>query len=71
MFIPLSLFVIVALVAIAWQLWYKAGYSGWWGLLMVFPPFGIISLGVLAFSRWPVHEALSNIRRRRDRDLFD
>lgn len=36
-----------------WQLFSKAGYSGWWSLLMVIPLVNLIALYVLAFSNWP------------------
>jgi hypothetical protein len=36
-----------------WQLFSKAGYSGWWSLLMVIPLVNLIALYVLAFSDWP------------------
>jgi hypothetical protein len=36
-----------------WQLFLKAGYSGWWSLLMIVPLVNLITLYVLAFSRWP------------------
>jgi len=36
-----------------WQLFSKAGYSGWWSLLMIVPIVNLIALYVLAFSSWP------------------
>jgi hypothetical protein len=36
-----------------WQLFSKAGYSGWWSLLMVVPLVNLIALYILAFSEWP------------------
>ena len=36
-----------------WRLFSKAGYSGWWSLLMVIPLVNLITLYVLAFSDWP------------------
>jgi len=36
-----------------WQLFSKAGYSGWWSLLMIVPLVNLITLYVLAFSSWP------------------
>ena len=36
-----------------WQLFSKAGYSGWWSLLMVVPLVNFVALYVLAFSSWP------------------
>jgi hypothetical protein len=37
-----------------WRLFSKAGYSGWWSLLMLIPLVNLITLYVLAFSNWPV-----------------
>jgi len=67
----LSILLLGLTIAIYWQLWYKAGYSGWWSLLVLIPVVGFLSIGILAFSRWPVHDALTTARRRRDLDLFD
>ena len=36
-----------------WQLFSKAGYSGWFSFLMVLPLINLIALYVLAFSDWP------------------
>ena len=46
--------IVAALVIIPyWQLFSKAGYSGWWSFLMVLPLINLIALYVLAFSEWP------------------
>ncbi len=46
---------IVAAVIIVpfWQIFSKAGYSGWLSLLMLLPFINLIALFVLAFSDWP------------------
>jgi uncharacterized membrane protein YhaH (DUF805 family) len=31
----------------------RAGYSGWWALLMIVPGVNVIALWALAFIRWP------------------
>ena len=31
----------------------KAGWSGWWGVLLVLPVVNLVFLWVFAFSRWP------------------
>jgi hypothetical protein len=36
-----------------WQVFSKAGYSGWWSLLMVLPLVNLIALYIFAFSNWP------------------
>ena len=47
--------VILGLILITpfWPLFSKAGYSGWWSLLMIVPLVNLITLYVLAFSSWP------------------
>lgn len=40
----------------------RAGFSGWWWLLMFGGPFMLIGLWVFAFRRWPVFEARTQDR---------
>ena len=52
---PLHMLVLgVILIIPFWQLFSKAGYSGWWSLLMIVPLANLIALYVLAFANWPV-----------------
>jgi uncharacterized membrane protein YhaH (DUF805 family) len=37
----------------------RAGYSGWWALLMIVPGVNVIALWVFAFIRWPALEPSS------------
>jgi hypothetical protein len=54
------LLVVAALIVIPfWQLFSKAGYSGWLSLLMLLPLINVIALYVLAFSDWPAMRARS------------
>ncbi len=32
----------------------KAGFSGWWGILMIIPFVNLILLWFFAFKKWPV-----------------
>jgi uncharacterized membrane protein YhaH (DUF805 family) len=32
---------------------HKAGYSGWWSVLMVVPLVNIVMIWVFAFANWP------------------
>ena len=51
---PLHLLVLAAVIIVPfWQLFSKAGYSGWFSVLMVLPLINLIALYVLAFSDWP------------------
>jgi hypothetical protein len=38
----------------------KAGFSGWWVLTTVFPPFGLLMLWLFAFSNWPNYPDLAS-----------
>ncbi len=44
---------VVVLVVPFWKISTKAGYSGWWSLLMLVPLVNLIYLYYLAFSNWP------------------
>ena len=37
----------------------RAGYSGWWSLLMLVPIVNVVVLWVFAFSSWPALTARS------------
>jgi hypothetical protein len=51
---PVHMLVIGLILIIPfWQLFSKAGYAGWWSLLMIIPLVNLIALYVLAFSSWP------------------
>ena len=55
---PLHLLILAAVIIVPfWQLFSKAGYSGWFSLLMVLPLINLIALYVLAFSGWPALRA--------------
>ena len=38
----------------AYWVFRKAGWSGWWFLLLSIPLFGVIVLYIFAFRRWPI-----------------
>jgi len=61
-FLVVLIFILAFLVLtiIIWcQIFKKAGYHPAMGLLMLLPPVNIVMLFVLAFSRWPIYERLS------------
>ncbi|MFC3033387.1 hypothetical protein ACFOEE_12740 [Pseudoalteromonas fenneropenaei] len=35
----------------------KAGYSGWWALIMLVPIVNLIIVWVFAFAKWPAEKA--------------
>jgi len=55
---PLVSLIIIVVVALIYfvplvKILHKAGYSGWWSLLMLVPILNIIMLYVFAFADWP------------------
>lgn len=40
----------------------KAGWSGWWVLVMFVPVINLVMLFVFAFTEWPVHRDLRNVQ---------
>lgn len=48
----------VAYVIIFGAIFRKAGYSAWWGLLMLVPFINLIWLFYFAVSDWPIHREL-------------
>lgn len=43
-----------------WKIFSKAGYSGWWSLIMLIPIVSLLGLFFLAFSEWPIRRGLSD-----------
>jgi hypothetical protein len=39
----------------------KAGYSGWWVLILFVPIVNFIMIWVFALARWPVEERASGV----------
>jgi len=50
----LVIFIIIASLWLPIRIVRKAGYSGWWGLLMLFPILNIVMTYIFAFSTWPI-----------------
>lgn len=40
----------------AYWVFRKAGWSGWWFLLLVVPLAGLILLYIFAFKKWPIEQ---------------
>ena len=53
LFLLLLLAFIVFLIWIHVRILHKAGYSGWWFLLLLVPPVNIIMIWVFAYANWP------------------
>ena len=53
--------VILLVAALLWpyvKIISKAGYSGWWALLIFVPIVNFIALWVFAYAKWPALEGL-------------
>ena len=48
-----SLVILVIVIIPFWRICTKAGFSGWWSLLVVVPMVNLAFLYFLAFARWP------------------
>ena len=61
-----QIIIVLIVVAIVLSLWYqifsKAGYSGWLCLLMCIPLVNFITVIWFALSRWPVLQELDRLR---------
>ncbi len=53
----------IVIVLPNWKIFSKAGFSGWWSLLMVFPIINILLEYYLAFAEWPIQRELSVLRK--------
>jgi hypothetical protein len=51
-FIVLPLFVVFTLW-LGFRIVQKAGFDGWWVLVLLIPVVNVIMIWVFAFSRWP------------------
>jgi len=50
--------VVIVAVLVVWfvpavKILRKAGYSGWWSLLLLVPVGNIVAIWIFAFARWP------------------
>ncbi|HVB74833.1 MAG TPA: hypothetical protein VNE38_14875 [Ktedonobacteraceae bacterium] len=49
-------------IVIYWKIFSKAGYSGARSLLMLIPVVNLIIIIMFAFSEWPIHRELNQLR---------
>ena len=59
--------IIIALIGIVvvlpfWKIFTKAGFSGWWSLIMLIPIISILALFYLAFAEWPIQRELNKLK---------
>ncbi|MBI4198372.1 MAG: hypothetical protein HY533_04610 [Chloroflexi bacterium] len=62
---PTIILVILGLAFLSYiwsRIFEKAGYSRWWGLVMMAPLANVVALVIFAFSEWPVHTELRRLR---------
>jgi uncharacterized membrane protein len=68
----IALIILAALVyfttLVWWKIFSKTGNIGAISLLMLIPLFNIIPLIYLAFSEWPIHKELRELRRQVSRN---
>jgi len=51
----IAIFLALLLTVLPWyKIFSKAGYSGWYSLVMLVPLLNIIALFIFAFSEWPI-----------------
>ncbi len=60
----ISLAILVLFVVAYIKILTRAGYSGWWVLILVVPVVNVVMILVFAFRRWPVQEELDRYRHR-------
>ena len=58
----LSFFAVVFLVLPFWKIFAKAGFPGSLSLTQLVPILNVIVLFYVAFSEWPVHRRLNQLR---------
>ncbi len=61
-FSELLLLAIVGVVPF-WFIFSKAGFSGWWCLLMLMPIVNLVMLYSLALREWPLQQELGRLKR--------
>jgi hypothetical protein len=54
----LVLFIVLIWIWPFWKIFQKAGYPGWYFIVIFIPLVNIIALFYFAFTEWPVHKAL-------------
>ncbi len=53
-----------------WKVFSKAGFSGWWSLLMIVPVMNVLLEYYLAFAEWPIHRELLILRKQAEKESF-
>jgi uncharacterized membrane protein YhaH (DUF805 family) len=48
-----GLIVLVLVIVPLWRICTRAGFSGWWSLLVMVPLLNLIMLWVFAYAKWP------------------
>lgn len=65
----IAVLVIVLFVLVVWgQIFYKAGHSRWLALLICVPVVNLIVVLWLAFSKWPIEREIERLRRNQPYD---
>jgi len=53
---------VLLVLAVWWSIFSKAGYSGWYAILMFVPIANLVGIFLLAFGDWPVLRELRKLR---------
>ena len=48
-----GLIVLILVIVPLWRICTRAGFSGWWSLLVMVPLLNLIMLWVFAYAKWP------------------
>jgi uncharacterized membrane protein YhaH (DUF805 family) len=69
-FPELIIFVIIGIIIVLpnWKIFSKAGFSGWWSLLMIVPFIAVILEYYLAFAEWPIHRELLILKKQQGKE---
>jgi len=53
----------IVIVLPNWKIFSKAGFSGWWSLLMIVPVVNVLLEYYLAYAEWPIQREIANLRK--------
>ena len=62
MMIVMGLIVGIVAVVAFWRICAKAGFPGWYGVVVVIPMVNVLFVLFLAFAEWPLERKLSESR---------
>ncbi len=60
----------IIIVLLNWKMYLKAGFSGWWSLLMMVLVTNVLLEHYLAFAELPIHRELLILRKQAETERF-